>query len=280
MKRIGVTGLCLAAALAFAAVAASSAAAAGPEYGQCVAKKKGKYSDAGCTTLAIKGTYEWTPGPPPNCVGVKKHGNYSESKCETLDLKKGKPKGKFEKTACAPECADFTSETGKGVRKSVVPLSVEVTCDASKDEGAITGSKTDVDAVQFTGCETLGQKCDNTATLGEIDTYLLSTELVESGGKVYDKFFGGETNSEGTFSVEYACENVGYFRIQGSIAGEMNPINVMGTSENVVFAAGVEQEQTMEYSTTGAPGSWGDASPFEEIVSARDTSAATLEIRG
>jgi hypothetical protein len=63
MKRIRLAGLCLVAGFAFSAVVGASVAQAA-EYGQCVAKKKGKYAEA---------------------------------KCETLDEKKGKPKGKFEK---------------------------------------------------------------------------------------------------------------------------------------------------------------------------------------
>jgi len=91
-----------------------------------------------------------------------------------------------------------------------------------------------VDAVQFSGCESLGEKCQNTAIVGEIDTYLLSTELIESpaeSGKGYNVFFGGLTTPEGTFTAQYsACDNVGYFRTSGSTAGSVSPTNETGST--------------------------------------------------
>ena len=56
-------GLCLVAVFAIAAVTASSASAL-PEWGKCVAKAGGKYSDSNCTVKAKKGTgtFEWKKG--------------------------------------------------------------------------------------------------------------------------------------------------------------------------------------------------------------------------
>jgi hypothetical protein len=64
VRHVRMLGLCLVAVLAVAVVAASSASAAGPEWGQCYAKAKGKYADSNCQTKASKGSgeFEWRKG--------------------------------------------------------------------------------------------------------------------------------------------------------------------------------------------------------------------------
>ena len=98
-------GLCLVAVFALVAVAASSASAAEPEFGHCIAKKKSVYSDSNCQNVATKhgvpdhkGGYEWIGGEE-SCYPMK-HGNYTESGCATVATKHGVPdhKGHFEKT--------------------------------------------------------------------------------------------------------------------------------------------------------------------------------------
>jgi hypothetical protein len=64
MKRMRIMGLCLVAVFAISAIGAVSASAL-PEVGRCVAKAKGKYTDANCTKLAVKpviGTKERAKG--------------------------------------------------------------------------------------------------------------------------------------------------------------------------------------------------------------------------
>lgn len=58
MKRMRIVGLALVAVFALAAFAASSALAL-PEYGSCVAKAGGKYSDGNCTKAAKGGSFEF-----------------------------------------------------------------------------------------------------------------------------------------------------------------------------------------------------------------------------
>lgn len=67
LKHVRMLGICLVAALAFAAVAAAGASAKLPEFGACeaVASHEGKYADANCTLPVKKvygkytGGYEW-----------------------------------------------------------------------------------------------------------------------------------------------------------------------------------------------------------------------------
>src|SRR2546423_6475118 len=66
MKRTRIMGLCLVAACAVFAFAATSAFAVEnlPHYGKCAAKAGGKYKNGGCTKLAKTAEeqkFEWTP---------------------------------------------------------------------------------------------------------------------------------------------------------------------------------------------------------------------------
>jgi hypothetical protein len=265
MKCLSLAGLCLAVVLACAAIGATSASAA--EYGVCVAHKDGYYTESNCETVAEsngepdgKGAYEFEAAD--SCYPMKK-GYYTESNCET-----GKPdhKGSYE---LAPS-PTFTSTSGAVSLVSEPPLSGEVKCSASTDDGQITSPTTGVDVVEFTGCEMLGFPCENTAATGEIDTFPLSTELIEApaeSGKVYNKFFGGVTTSEGTFSAIFACENIGYLRIKGSTAGQITPVNTTSTSFETNLTVGDQQALVTEYSATGTAGTWSGEAASEEIMS-------------
>lgn len=129
MKHIRIIGLCLVAVFAVVAVAATSASAAGPEWGHCVpVKSKGHYEDKNCTKedfkesksgkRTYKGKFEWAPGASVACF-PQKQGKYKDSGCTELDEKKGKAKGKYEKTG-GPK---FTSEgTSPGILKTTFDL--------------------------------------------------------------------------------------------------------------------------------------------------------------
>jgi len=100
-------------ALGAAMTVASSASAAEPEWGRCVAvKAKGHYEDSRCTKedfkeskssheKKYKGKFEWLPGVQVDCVEAK-HGRYSDSGCTTEEFKENpktheiKYKGKYE----------------------------------------------------------------------------------------------------------------------------------------------------------------------------------------
>lgn len=251
MKHSKIVGLCLVVAFAFMAVAAVSSASAA-ENGFCIAKKKGKYADAGCTTLAAKkGAFEWAPAG--TCFAMKK-GKYADSGCTTLDEKKGKPKGSFEKAGLPT----FTSSTGTATLNT--PGLGSVTCTASTGSGAVTGVKTGTAQTIFTGCETKTKPCENNpvGTQGEIATFPLSTLLVEPG-------LGGtvETTFEATgggFSSEFFCNAIGTFlRTKGLTGGVDKPLNVMGTSSTTEFTSSTDQALKTEVMC--AAGEWsGEAS--------------------
>jgi hypothetical protein len=59
VRHVRMLGLCLVAVLAFGAYAVSSASAGSPEWGKCVAKAGGKYTNSNCTTKGKGGSFEW-----------------------------------------------------------------------------------------------------------------------------------------------------------------------------------------------------------------------------
>jgi alpha-tubulin suppressor-like RCC1 family protein len=90
------------------------------EAGQCRALNKnttpkikhGQYIDSKCESLSekkgkpsAKGSFEWFPGPPADCVAEKK-GEYTDAACSTKSAKAHK--GSFERQSCYPDCSGET----------------------------------------------------------------------------------------------------------------------------------------------------------------------------
>ncbi len=296
MKRLQIAGLCLVVAFALSAMVGASVAEAG-QYGQCVAKKKGKYSEGNCQTVderkgLPKGKFEWAPGPSPTCVEHKK-GGYLDPECKTLSERRGMPshKGKFEK-APGP---GYTSATGNAT------LAIAV-CTASTAVGEVTGLKAGTETVTFTGCSSLGAKCTSAGQAeGTIQTYSLESTLIDHGekgpgghepvsGEVWIAFAG--TAASERYSSEFYCTGKGYFRTKGSISGvQTGDINVTSSTSTTTFASSAgEQDLITETSengtewsggTSGGPnefGAFGEFRTKEETV-ATNTAAAQTQIR-
>jgi hypothetical protein len=287
MKRIRLVGLCLVAAFAVAAIAASSAFAG--EYGFCVAKKKGRYSDPGCTQPAArKGHWEWIGAD--SCYPMKK-GRYAEGKCATLDLnKKGKPKGAWE-LAPSPTYGD---SSGQAVLK--IPGVAKITCSGSESDGEVTGPFTDKDTVLFVGCR-LRQPSGSEAQCS-VHTFPLLTELIDhetlglselepKEGEVWTEYFAekNEADPEALIAI-ISCPEIDLFvAVRGSLSGVTTPTGVMTAGPySIAFAAGVgEQDLVAETNSQPmfGPGS-GAAGPFpavEEITGAKVTYSQPIEIR-
>jgi len=268
MKRIHIVGLCLVAGIAFSAMVTSSAFAG--EYGQCreltkstnPKAKKGKYSEGNCQTLApkSKGNFEWFPGPSPACEPVKK-GFYSDPACGTLDEKKGKPKGKFERRPCYPNCNTFTSKTGHAALSTPALGASAVECTGSTGTGEITGVKSGNATTTFTNCTTKGEKCQSVGEPeGTIKTFLLHTTLIDHGEKGLSggEPISGELWTE--FSIEapntslavFECKGVGWFSAVGSNAGVTTGTNIekTGNETSTEIHVGIgEQDQITKYCT-------------------------------
>jgi hypothetical protein len=245
MKRIQIVGLVLVAAFALGALVAAGAAQAAPEYGQCVAKKKGNYANAGCTTSKPKkGKYEWEPGPSPTCV-PKKKGAYTEAKCET----KAKPKkGKYEKN-CPNNCADISATGGSAYLEGASGIKIECKTNGSEDGKIESATKASGIAV-YTGCriESLGVKCHSAgAKEEEIKTYKLSAKPVEISSKVWVEY----TPFSGTYLAEFECEVVS-LRVKGSADGlDSGNVNVMSVTSTQEFSRALDNQNLITESNTG-----------------------------
>jgi hypothetical protein len=246
MKRIRIMGLVLVAAFALGALVAAGAAQAAPEYGQCVAKKKGNYTNSGCTTSKPKkGKYEWEPGPSPTCV-AKKKGAYTNSECTV----KAKPKkGKYEKN-CPNSCADIKAHGGAAYLEGASGIKIECKTNGSEDGQIESATKASGIAV-YTGChiESLGVKCKSAgAKPEEIKTYKLSAKPVEIGGEVWVEY----TPFSGTYLAEFECEVVS-LRVKGSADGkDAGNVNTMSVTSTQTFSTALKNQNLTTESNTGS----------------------------
>lgn len=213
MKRIGLAGSILVAALAISAMAAVSASAAPPEFGRCikVAPKTGEYMGAQCTSPGGSRSYDWVAG-----AGEKKklHTNLEEPV--------------------------FTS-TGKS--------KTTITCAFGEAEAEYTGPKTvTVKSLILNNCKTPEEPlfksfCQNLAAFrGEISMNELAGELgyIKATTQVGLDLKPLSGSSLALFECGGAQENTekgmgtGTFReFQGSVIGRIAKVNKM-TLENSV----------------------------------------------
>jgi hypothetical protein len=258
-------------------VAAPAAQAA--EYGQCVAQKKGEYTEANCQTKsakAKKGKFEFKPGAAPSCVAQKK-GEYTNSAC-TVKSAKAK-KGTFEKEP-GPS---FTSSTG-ALTLSAPELGYTVVCAAGTAKGEVTGTQTGVERLTFTGCESSGRRCtsegaDGTPSgkAGVIVTNLLETRLVGPvSGKVWVQLISSEHEP---YSLEYGCEGP-LLRTIGSLAGvQGGDVGVSSFASTSTFASAEGEQALASELSEDAGAKWLGPDPSSEVTVATNTAASKTEIR-
>jgi hypothetical protein len=283
MKRIQMVGLCIVAALAFAAIAGATTASAAAKFGQCVPAKKAVYEDSNCSKVAEKkgkpsgkGKFEFKGAG--ECYGTK-GGVYEDSACTKVHEKKGKPdhKGKFEKVPL--EKAAVTG--GKG---ELVSPAGTIECTSSSGTQQITGPTALTAQTIFKGCETKGAKCQNTANEGEIATFLLNGALIEPAlhkaainltGTGKDGLGGPE---EGKYLAEFGCTGVAAIRVYGKLGGNITPVNVMGTTETTEFVKGVEQGLESDFGPPGFGAGTLTKVPSEQIGNVTATSTNKYEV--
>jgi hypothetical protein len=258
-------------------------AAGAPEYGQCVARKGGNYTDEGCSVVAEKkgvpdhkGHFEWVPGPASSACVAQKKGEYTESSCAT---KSAKPKkGGFEKLA-GP---GFTSSTGT-VKLETPGLGRTVVCGASSGKGEVTGLTSGVERITLTGCEAAGNKCTSegsnstpSGTAGVIDTNLLDTRLLGSPAEVWTQLLSGEHQP---YVAELGCEGV-LLRISGALAGvQQGDIGAPSLTSTTTLAGESGEQALSTAASTNGGKSWSAADPTNVAAVATNTAASPTEIR-
>jgi len=299
MRRIGIIGLSLIAAMALGAVAAGTAQAT-PELGQCIklgkytipAEKHGDYEDAACLKLAVKekkgvkvethkGHYEWRPGPPLSCEKLAKpKGKWKDAACTERPAKAGH--GEYEKVGVYDNGPAFTASGG--VAKLKVPQkAITTNCTAYTAAGDVTSATEGTVTANFVGCEVEPTKetCKSAhAPSGTITTNLLHTVISEPVSLYYGERF---TPQSGAYLAEYECGN-------GKTAGRVSNylvahilrtsaiIDKMGTrAEEAAAPDEIEQDLTEEFSFNG--GSFGPALAGTQYYNATIEYASEVELR-
>ncbi len=245
MRHVRVLGPCLVAVFAIAAIAATSASAGLPEFGECYAKAKGKYADSGCTEKAKKGTgaYEW-----------RKAAKEVESK--EIAGESGPGVLKADLISCpghmkAEKCSETEEENS--------PINVE--CSSQWNYGDISGAKTvGKITVLFEGCVIFGSvPCSNTGTEGRIAVNTLKGTLgwinksatprqvglllepVVKGGE-FAEFVCAVTESH--VGVAKASESPAYPPKGGGdgIISPVTPVNIMTKEFTQIYAVSAADE--------------------------------------
>jgi hypothetical protein len=268
VRRVRMMGLCLAALLALAAFAASSASAGLPEFGKCEAKAGGKYKNSNCTETAKKGegSYEWKKGSQlkPRSFWGQNIGSggvlttYGRGCYKTVSGGKEEI-GRRSRAKCKAEGNSEENEEG-GTRFG--PLTIE--CTSERNTGEIVGSKELKNiTVVFHGCKFEGLACSNTSVEGEIDVnplkgtlgYINKSEkkagvLLEPGkkdgtfasfdcGGLLNTVVGVGNSTEGAF---YEPEKTGGY---DGIISPVTPVNQMTAHSKQVFTINPETAENL-----------------------------------
>lgn len=283
MKRIRMVGLCLVAVFALGAIVSTAAQAAAPEWGRCVAQKKGEYTNASCTTKSVKakkGVFEFVAGPAPSCVPQKK-GEYTNNTC-TIKSVKAK-KGTFEKAG-----GPGNSSVGGSATLETPALAGPVTCTANTALGEITGAKTAKDQIKFTTCETEGKVCTSFQPglpAGTIETPNLTVGLTEPKGGEIQYTFVGEGGLESEFSSEFSCgAGVLEVRTHGLAGGVIAPagVNVMTTKNELNLQLGEGTQGLLTEASANGGVTWtppGGSPSIEKALGAKITNNSSMEIK-
>jgi hypothetical protein len=221
------TGVLL--AMCLTGLMASGALAAAPELGRCEASAThtGAYGNAKCTlpSASHKGAYEWVPGPGPT-------------------------------PAFAGQGAQMTLETVGHV---------VIGCTGSEAKGSYTGEKTETVTITFTECSTTVNstvvKCQsNPLKEGAIETSALEGELgFASNGKRLVTALDLKPKAPATTMATFTCGKLPEVpeigTIEGSLIGQVKPLNRMLSAINVIYkqAGGHQKLTQLEGGTPDVP---------------------------
>ena len=219
-------------------------------------------------------------GPAASCTAVKK-GFYAESRCETREEKKGKPKGKFEK---APGPGYTATSATVTLQTPGLPGST-VTCTGSTATGEVTGPKTGLERITFTGCEAAGEKCSSEGSdatpsgkAGVIVTNLLQVRLLGPvSGQVWTQLQSAEHEP---FAMEFGCEG-SLLRTIGSLAGiQAGNVNVSSHASTTTFASAAGEHALYSGLSENDGTGWAGPDPAGATFTASNNAASATEIKG
>ncbi len=205
MRRVGIVGLALAAAIVLGAAASASA---NPHWYECAKAEGGKY-EKGCATEA---------GP-----GGK--GGY--------ELKEGLGKDK-----------PFKGKGGVAILHTVIPGKGDITieCQAFKDSGQLALPDKEFNVVaEFKKCKSLGFPCKNEGGKKEtIRTEKLAGNLgwIDKSANEAGASLFAESNPGPGLLAQFECEGVAKIRVHGGVIGKVEPVDVVSKTASVTYAVG------------------------------------------
>jgi hypothetical protein len=292
MRRIGILGLCVLAALAISSVAVATASAEAPEFGRCIKKAKAEgagYSDAGCTTAVGSGAkYEWLSGPGAKAhfTSVSRFVLTSKDKV-CLKWKKLLEEGKtkeaeelLEEHHFTPkECEETLSMHG-GRGEDQEPVTLEtvsgsvVECEELHASGEYSGTKAISNLnTTFTGCNTFDNiSCESAgASTGEIKTGTLdgSLGIIKKESVPVNNTVGIDLYAASGNIAEFECGPIifGYEKVivTGSVIHEVKA-NKMVLEENEKFLQkkGYQKPENFDGEAQDVLESSGGGAPYEQ----------------
>jgi hypothetical protein len=225
MKRIRIMGLCLVAVFALAAVVASAASAAAPEYLIC--GKAGK-------------------------VGKTYTGHYTGKLCEASS--KVETGGKYELDPyTAAKKPAFKVANGVSSLLVYIPgtgVVGDTECQKAKGTGTITGAKTGTLTETFEKCQSSGKTCTSTQAgekKGDITTQTLDTTLIASASSKTGVANEVKGAGPGGLSAAFDCEGEEISTL-GAVSGEVTVTGVASKTNTNVFATKAGGEPNIESS--------------------------------
>ncbi len=160
---------------------------------------------------------------PTDCFPLK-HGRYAESACQTLEVKKEKPKGKYELGSSAFTAAGGTTkfESGAGTLE----------CEASSAEGQLETLRASTETITYSGCKHESTKCASAgAPAGTIHAEPVEAVAYSEEGKFFTAMAGDPV-------MKYVCGGTGgtEYTLRGEVSGEISgDLNAMSTHSDAVF---------------------------------------------
>jgi hypothetical protein len=232
MKRMKLVGLSAIVGAALAAFVAAPAFATAPEFGRCLAKTGGKFSDAGCTKpVGSGGKFEWNPGPGPK---PNFHSKIKELTSATLETVGGT------KITCK-------QEESPGVFKN------------AKEVGGVV-AKFNECKVSTIPCNSAGAAAEEivTSPLGGV----LGVEKVSTEGPVKNKL-AVELHSEAGNIAEFNCGGLPVV-VKGSVLHPVSSNKMLikatekfaatkGEQKPSMFAGEKDDSHILESNTNGGP---------------------------
>jgi len=258
MKKVGVFGGCVLAALASGALVASGAGAATFETCQFVGKG-GNFTESSCATVARKkGAADhkgkWELEPVGACAAMKK-GAFSNPACETRRTKRGGSGYGIVPSVAYTGTLNITKITLGSVTEGGY-----IECTGGSSAGTITAGKAASERLTLTGCKLGRLACQSVGSSGtpsgaseEIVTNELAARLIGHGEQT-----NGPSHAEpaaGAAWLEYSsAEHQPYvteiecgaaallLRISGSLTGASTPTGAMTASVKTFFEQPVIEE--------------------------------------